>query len=376
MGVKVAINQQAPTKPRVLVVDDEPNLIELIGEVVGKNIDCWMIAAKNIGEARQILETQQIELLVTDVNLPDGDGMSLIPTLRRVQPKASAIVITGYPSMDGAINALRVGALDFVPKPFSADALTERVRKALDGQRRRVRDEQRLERLRQAVRRLNESRKVVSKKVDLLCNDLITAYGELARQLDTVRTQEGFRKFLSQAKDLEQLLCHVMDWLLRQLGYSNVAIWLASDDQRFELGAYMKYTIAGEEGLNNAMRQGIVPLAVKESFLHLHGEAVQETLTPAELDYLADQEILAINCTYLGESLAVVALFRDAKEPFMEDDAETLKSISPLFAVALASIVRSSDKNPFDVDLSDYPDDDEPGYKESDWWKHGGPPPF
>ena len=68
----------------------------------------------------------------------------------------------------------------------------------------------------------------MSKKVDLLCNDLSTAYGELSKQLDTVRTQEGFRKLLGEAKDLEQMLCHAMDWLLRQVGYCNIGIWLAS----------------------------------------------------------------------------------------------------------------------------------------------------
>src|SRR2546423_397191 len=116
---------KAGSRPRVLVVDDEPALVELIGEVVSRSVNCWMISARNLGEARHILATQPIELLVTDVHLPDGDGMSLIPALRQQQPNASAIVITGSPSVDGAINALRSGALDFVPKPFSADKLAE-----------------------------------------------------------------------------------------------------------------------------------------------------------------------------------------------------------------------------------------------------------
>jgi hypothetical protein len=54
----------------------------------------------------------------------------------------------------------------------------------------------------------------VSKKVDLLCNDLVAAYGELSRKLDGVRTQESFRKLVDRRKDLAQLLCHAMDWIL------------------------------------------------------------------------------------------------------------------------------------------------------------------
>src|SRR5205823_5756816 len=173
-------------------------------------------------------------------------------------PRASAIVITGQPTMDGAIDAIRQGAVDFLPKPFSADALLTRVNKALAVQAAGAKVQRRLDRLRDAVKRLNEARRLVSKKVDLLCNDLIGAYGELSKQLDVVRTQEGFRKLMADAKDLEQMLCHAMDWLLRQLGYSNVAIWLAGEDAEYQLGAYMKYTIPGEPALTEALKDGLL----------------------------------------------------------------------------------------------------------------------
>jgi hypothetical protein len=223
------------------------------------------------------------------------------------------------------------------------------------------------------VRRLNDARKIVTKKVDLLCNDLIVAYGELSRQLDLVRTQEGFKNFLGDVKDLEQLLCHAMDYLMRQMGYSNIAIWLGGEATDFQLGAYMKYTIAGDKDLTQAMHQGVVPLASREGVLHLKGDAVHETLTPAELDYLADQEILAVNCTYLGEVLAVVVCFRDADKGFDDTDVACLKSISPLFAVALASVVRPSQGDSTEPD-DEYPKD--PPRTDDDWWKKGEAPPF
>jgi FixJ family two-component response regulator len=132
--------------------------------------------------------------------------MTLLPTLRQFQPHAAAIMITGAPRVAGAIGALRGGAADFVPKPFTNAQLVERVTKALERQALAARQEKRFGKLRDAVRRLNESRRIISKKVDLLCNDLVSAYGELSRQLDGVRTQEGFRKYVEKAHDLEQLL--------------------------------------------------------------------------------------------------------------------------------------------------------------------------
>jgi DNA-binding response OmpR family regulator len=367
--------------PRILVVDDEPTLIELVGDVVGGSINCKVLSAGSISEARKIMASTPIELLVADVNLPDGDGTALLSALKLQQPHANAIVITGAPSIAGAINAIRGGAIDFLPKPFSADQLVARVNKALEQQKSGAKKERRLDRLRDAVKRLNEARRLVSKKVDLLCNDLITAYGELSRQLDTVRTQESFRTLLAEAKDLEQMLCHSMDWLLRQLGYSNVAIWLAGDDGEYQLGAYMKYTVAGEPQFTEAMKDGILNLLNKESFIHLSADEAREKLSAAEAKFMADQTVLGVTCTYLGEPLAGILLFRDGKTPFTDDDAEALKLISSIFATSLAGTVHEGDEEDDGGSLldDDTDNDQKPrgkGKNDSDWWKRGEPPPF
>src|SRR2546421_3425802 len=118
-------NSAVAPRPRVLVVEDEAELVELITAAFGRSLDCRLVSARNLGEARDILEHQDIELLVTDVHLPDGDGTSLLPILRNRHPQASAIVITGEPSVDGAITALRNGAVDFVLKPFVATDLAD-----------------------------------------------------------------------------------------------------------------------------------------------------------------------------------------------------------------------------------------------------------
>ncbi|HWB53171.1 MAG TPA: response regulator, partial [Tepidisphaeraceae bacterium] len=318
-------------------------------------------------------------VLLADVHLPDGDGTSLIADLQRCQPAATAIVITGDASVDRAISAIRTGAVDFIPKPFSASHLADRVKRALARNQQLQKTERRLSRLREAVHRLNQSRKVVSKKVDLLCNDLIGAYGELAKQLDSVRTQEGFRKFLESARDLEQLLCHSMDWILRQLGYCNVAIWLASENDDFHLGAYMKYTIAGDPPLADAMKQNLVPMTMRQGLIHLLPEDSADTLSDDETHFLAGQEILTSCATYLGEPLAAIVLFRDGSKPFNEEDEATMRMIAPVFAAALASAVRgpapesTNDDSSGSTKLDDPKDDRD---DTSDWWKTGGSPPF
>jgi CheY-like chemotaxis protein len=377
-----------PTSPTVLVVEDDPAILELLQESLHRELGCRVRPADSVKRAKRILATESIDLLVADIGLPDGDGLSLLAALHARHPLAEAIMITGSPSLEGALQAMRGGAADLLPKPFGVEALLDRARRALYRQHRAARGEARIESLRSAVRRLNQARRMVGKKVDLLCNDLVGAYGELAGQLDQVRTQEGFRNLLAAARDLEQLLCHAMDWMLRHLGYSNVAVWLAGNEQ-FQLGAYMKHTIVGDAALMEAMRHGLVRKLMTENFIHLSAPDARRVLSSAEARLMPDQAILAAHCTYLGESLAMVVLFREGSREFTPADAATLKAIAPIFAVALAAAVRvdgngetSEDADADDESrggLEDEPEKDKPARRkknDADWWKRGEPPPF
>lgn len=396
------ISQTSTTRPRLLVVDDEPEILSILRDAIAARVDCKLTTATDLREARKIIDTEQVDVLLTDLHLPDGDGMSLVSDLRLKQPAARTVVITGQASVDSAVGALREGVIDYVSKPFSMDQIVERVNRAVERQTMIARNEKRLGRLKDAVRRLNQSRKVVSKKVDLLCNDLITAYGDVAKQVEDVRNQESFRRLLETSKDLEQMLCHAMDWILRNAGYCNLAVWLAADDADFQLGAYMKYTIPGEPALTEALKQNLVPMAARDGVVHLSGYDVKKHLTESEFKFLKGNTVLATNCTYLGESLAVLVLFRDEKCPFVDDDLTMLKAIAPVFATALAGMVRKHEGNDeygdgggsghsdntdssstggtaFDDEKEERRRREEKKKKEqydADWWKRGDPPPF
>lgn len=273
--------------PRVLLVEDELTIRELVVDVLGKQNKYQLLVAQDLAEAENMMASQKIDLLVADLHLPDGRGMSLLPRLRQYHPAAGAVIITGDNSQHHAVDALRAGVCDFLAKPFTTDTLVERIDNALKNRQTQTRDQARLEKLRHAFKKLNATRHTISKKVDLLCNDLVGAYGEVSRQLDAVRIGENFRKTLVEAADLEQMLCHAMDWILRNAGYCNVAVWLASDDGAFELGAYMKYTIAGETDLTEAMRHGLVPMTSRDATVHIKPSDAKQKLTPAEFVLLS-----------------------------------------------------------------------------------------
>jgi hypothetical protein len=113
-------------------------------------------------------------------------------------------------------------------------------------------------------------------------------------------------------------------------------------------------------------------------------------LNAAEMKFLKNQTILGSHCTYLGESLAQIVVFRDGTKPFTETDAEIIRSISPIFAIVLATMARHDQEEgeapPFCTGGGvgeAYPEADEESPKrrrgkddEADWWKRGEAPPF
>jgi FixJ family two-component response regulator len=374
MGI-AQLKPKTDTQPRVLIVDDEPGLLELIQEIVEKT-DCQVMLASNMIEAHNTLCSQHVDLLITDVTLPDGSGLNLLPEMRRLHPDAAAVVITGNPSTEGAVTALRAGAVDFLAKPFSHQQLTDRIKRALGVHQERQRQNTRLLRLKNTVRRLNQARKTVEKKVDLLCNDLVGAYGEVSRQMETVRLQQGFKTFINGHRGLEQLLCHSMDWLLRQLGYCNIGIWLATADHELQLGAYMKYTIPAETELTGAMEKNLLRMAVRRGFIRLREPELKSNLSPIEVKHLGSQDIVVISCTYLGETLGVLALYRDRQTPFSDDDIAALKTVSPLFALALAQDVKGPENEGEGEELHEEKPRKKHKKDPADWWKNGEDPPF
>ncbi len=420
MPSATAPNPTKPTTiaPTLLIVDDEPEMLELAREVVLRSVaaDAKVFQATSLREARRILDREStLSLVIADCKLPDGDGTSLLADIREKHPQAGTVVISGAASLEQSVKCFRNGAVDYLPKPFTAQQLSERLDRALQFQTQLVRTDRRLARLKSAVRKLNNARHLVSKKVDILCNDLVGAYGDLARQFEEVRIRENFRKTVGASADLEQMLCHSMDWLLKQCGYTNIAIFLAGDDGIFDLGAYMKYTIPGSKMLTDALCHGTLEQAVREDFVHWTDQEAAENLTPQELDYLPHHTVMAVNTSYLGESLGTIILFRDGKSPFTADDAATLRGISSVFAHALTTIARKSEAPEGEVDDEYYVNDDgntessddtvngdadefgdagntpwadeekkrerdkkrKPKKKDdADWWKRGEPPPY
>ncbi|MEQ6886213.1 sigma-54 dependent transcriptional regulator [Salicola sp. Rm-C-2C1-2] len=115
---------------RALIVDDEPDIRELLDITLSRMaIECT--AAATLSEARDLLANQPFHLCLTDMSLPDGNGIDLVDWMQSQCPGVPVAVITAYGSMDSAITALKTGAFDFVSKPVELPRLRELVESAL-----------------------------------------------------------------------------------------------------------------------------------------------------------------------------------------------------------------------------------------------------
>ncbi|MGD9943111.1 MAG: sigma-54-dependent transcriptional regulator [Burkholderiaceae bacterium] len=116
--------------PRVLVVDDEADLRELLElTLVGMGLDVDCVGS--LAEAGSLLERQAYALCLTDMRLPDGDGLALVGSINRGYPQTPVAVITAYGSAENAVAALKSGAFDYLAKPVALDALRSLVRSAI-----------------------------------------------------------------------------------------------------------------------------------------------------------------------------------------------------------------------------------------------------
>ncbi|WP_349431825.1 sigma-54 dependent transcriptional regulator [Methylomarinum sp. Ch1-1] len=118
------------TMPTTLVVDDEPDIRELL-EITLNRMDIKTICAEDINSARRLLEKNRFDLCLTDMRLPDGDGLDLLEHIQTLGVQTPCAVITAHGSMDTAVKAMKKGAFDFLSKPIDLTALRQLVSNAL-----------------------------------------------------------------------------------------------------------------------------------------------------------------------------------------------------------------------------------------------------
>jgi two-component system response regulator PilR (NtrC family) len=118
-------------RSRILVVDDEPSMRELL-DIVLRREGHEVFKASNGRQAVEILEREPIDLLISDIKMPDMSGVEVLKAAKLLDADIIGIMVTAYASVENAVEAMHLGAYDYVSKPFNVDELKLRIRKALE----------------------------------------------------------------------------------------------------------------------------------------------------------------------------------------------------------------------------------------------------
>jgi two-component system response regulator PilR (NtrC family) len=117
--------------PRILVVDDERSMRELLA-IVLKREGYEVLLAENGRAAIAVIEREPIDLLISDIKMPDVSGVEVLRAAKRVDQDILGIMITAFASTETAVEAMRLGACDYLSKPFDIDLLKMKVREKID----------------------------------------------------------------------------------------------------------------------------------------------------------------------------------------------------------------------------------------------------
>ena len=130
MSDATTADRTAGTQPVVLVVDDEPDLLELVSLTLGR-MSLTTRTAPDLSSARRLLKAERFDLCLTDMRLPDGDGLELVAWIQEHRASVPVAVITAHGNVESAVRALKLGAFDFVSKPLDLGVLRKLVGSAI-----------------------------------------------------------------------------------------------------------------------------------------------------------------------------------------------------------------------------------------------------
>ncbi len=118
-------------KRNVLVVDDDPDVLSMLERLL-KKLEYNPLVAKNGEEAVKIIDRNKVDVVVSDLVMPEMDGMELLKRVKSRKGDVPFVMITGHPTIETAVEAIKKGAYDYITKPFQVEEVQIKIDRALE----------------------------------------------------------------------------------------------------------------------------------------------------------------------------------------------------------------------------------------------------
>jgi len=187
----------------ILIVDDEPELVEIIS-IALQNKGWEITGTTKPTEAIELIKNNHFNLVITDLKMPEIDGLILTESVKKYSPSTDVVVITGYGSLDTAVDALKHNVYDYLLKPINIDNIILTVNRIFDKQH------------------LEKENKELQERIEKSLGDITTLY--------------EMSKFLNSSQSLDQVLHFTADIISESIGVDIYTIMLKNEDsQLFEI---------------------------------------------------------------------------------------------------------------------------------------------
>jgi two-component system, sensor histidine kinase and response regulator len=269
---------------RVLVVDDEKEIRAFLSKALSRLGGFDVELAGSGEEALRKLEKEPFDLVLTDLKMPKMDGLQLIAEVARSKPETLTIMMTGHGTIDSALEAMKLGASDYITKPLNLDEMILRLRKVLEEKQRFVRLKDFADQLERTNLELRKIDSMKSEFVSVASHELRTPLAAIKNAVQlmlsgkTGEVNENQKKFLSMAERNINRLTHILNDLLNLSKIESGKMGLKFEN--IELKEILEYT-ASSLRPHADVKSIQIDVQIPESLPAIYGdrEKIEQILT-------------------------------------------------------------------------------------------------
>ena len=338
---------------RILVVDDEPKICHLIEELF--KLEGYQIDVSFSGiEALQMIKRYNYQMLLTDLKMPGIDGLELIQKAKELNPEIRTIMVTGYTTVETAVQSLRHGVDDYIKKPFNILELKKVVKRTLYTHQVALENKQLLEDLKKVNRELNIHKQGLAKKIQITDEQLTEANKKLVQRASELDTINEISKTITSILDMDKLLNICLKEINEKLRVKHSSIMLIDESgNELIVMACQGYRCKNVLGKSQKIDEGVAGHVVKDKKPILVKDIrIDSRFNRSERpDYKTKSFVSAP--LILGERVLGVINIIDkiSEESFCETDVNLLCTIASQVSIAVenARLYKALEENCFNI---------------------------
>ena len=214
------------SRPRVLVVDDEPNICDLLNELLSRQ-GYVIETCLNGQEALTKVRAGAYDMVISDLKMPGINGIELIRTVKSESPDTATVLVTGFATVETAVEALRFGADDYVTKPFNIEELRKVVGRGLETRQLRRQNNELVDLLKSANTELSRHKNELKHEVVRTSETLLSTNTRLEQRVQQLNAIMKVTEAITSILDLGRLLDFCLKLIGREMAVENSSIMLA-----------------------------------------------------------------------------------------------------------------------------------------------------